>query len=102
MKKFNARDGLGDGIVQQSQAVYETVSGSIDPIVRDNEQTWITETGTGTLMGNKEHKLQVNLELTQYLRRKVKSRICLRFLSKTRGITSEPTTSLPRNRINLF
>ena len=41
--------------------------------------------GRGTLMGNKEHKLQVNLELT-HLKRKVKSRVCLRFLSETRGI----------------
>ena len=40
MKNFNTRVGLGDGIVHRSQAVYETVSGSIDPIVRDNEQTW--------------------------------------------------------------
>ena len=30
MKNFNTRVGLGDGIVQRSQAVYETVSGSID------------------------------------------------------------------------
>ena len=61
--------------------MYETVSGSIDPVVRDNEQ--------------------VNLELT-HLKRKIKSRVCLRFLSETRGITSEPTTLLPRNQINLF
>ena len=52
-------------------------------------------------MGNKEHKLKVNLELT-HLKRKVKSRVCLRFLSETRGITSEPTMLLPRNQINLF
>ena len=81
MKNFNTRVGLGDGIVQRCQAVYETVSGSIDPIVRDNEQ--------------------VNLELT-HLKRKVKSRVCLRCLSETRGITAEPTTLLPRNQINLF
>ena len=40
---------MGDSIVQQSQVVYETVSGSIDPIVR--EQTWITEIVTGYLNG---------------------------------------------------
>ena len=53
MKNVNttARVGLGDRIVQRSQAVYETVSGSIDPIVRDNEQTRITEIGTGYLNG---------------------------------------------------
>ena len=45
MKNVNTRVGLGDGIVQRSQVVYETVSGSIYPIVRDNEQTWITENG---------------------------------------------------------
>ena len=50
-KNFNTRVGLGLGIVQLSQAVYETVSGSIDPIVRDNEQTWITEIGMGYLDG---------------------------------------------------
>ena len=42
--------------------------------------------GRGTLMGNKEHKLQVNLELT-HLKRKVKFRVCQGFLSETTGIT---------------
>ena len=70
VKNVNTSVGLGDGIVQRSQAVYETISGSIDPIVGDNEQ--ITEIGTGTLMGNNEHKLQVNFELT-HLKRKVPS-----------------------------
>ena len=39
MKNVNTRVGLGDSIVQRSQAVYKTVSDSTDPIVRDNEQT---------------------------------------------------------------
>ena len=56
VKKLNTRVGLDDGIVHRSQAVYEIISGSIDPIVRDNEYTWIT----------------VNLELTP-LKRKVRS-----------------------------
>ena len=51
VKNVNTRVGLGDRIVQRSQAVYETVSGSIDPIVRDNEHTWITEIGMGYLNG---------------------------------------------------
>ena len=52
--------------------------------------------GIYTLMGNKEHKLHVELA---HLKRKGKARVCLRFLRETRGITSEPTTLLSRNRI---
>ena len=100
MKNVNTRVGLGNGIVQRSQQVYKTVSGSIDPIVRDNGHG-LWRLGRGTLMGNKEHKLQVNLELT-HLKSKVKSRVCLRFLSETRGITCAPSTLLPRNQIHLF
>ena len=33
MKNVNTGVGLGDGVIQRSQAVYETVSGSTDPTV---------------------------------------------------------------------
>ena len=35
VENVNTRFGLGDGIVKRGQAVYDTISGSIDPLVRE-------------------------------------------------------------------
>ena len=69
---------MGDIIVQRSQAGYETVpdTDSIDLLLETMNRPGLRRLGRGTLMGNKEHKLQVNLELT-HLKRKVKSRVSM-------------------------
>ena len=51
MEDVNGRVGLGDGIKQGGETVYEALCSGVDPVFRDNKQIRVTEVGTREFKG---------------------------------------------------